>query len=71
MRAAPTITTYSGSTTGQVRYQRNTGATVDGAHGGIAPINEYSFVLNGNYGGSGSNTDIRSVNFDYIADAEI
>lgn len=71
MRAAPTVVTYSGSTTGQVRYLRNTGATVDGSQGGITPLNEITFVLNGSYGGSGSNSDIRSVYFDYTASAEL
>jgi hypothetical protein len=71
MRAAPTVTTYSGSTTGQVRYFRNTGATVDGAQGGISPLNETTFVVSGNYAGSGSNSDIRSIFFDYTASAEL
>ena len=71
MRSAPTVVTYSGSTTGQVRYLRNTGATVDGSQGGITPLNEITFVLNGSYGGSGSNSDIRSIFFDYTASAEL
>lgn len=71
MRTAPTVTTYSGSTTGQLRYQRNTGATVDGASGGVSPINEISFNVIGSYSGSGSNSDIRSVLFDYTASAEL
>jgi hypothetical protein len=71
MRTAPSVLTYSGSTTGQVRYLRNTGATVDGAQGGISPINENTFVVTGSYSGSGSNSDIRSIYFDYTASAEL
>ena len=71
MRSAPTVVTYSGSNTGQVRYLRNTGATVDGATGGITPVNETTFVFNGSYAGAGSNGDIRSVLFDYTASAEL
>jgi hypothetical protein len=71
MRAAPTVTTYSGSSTGQIRYLRSTGATVDGASGGVTPINETTFVISGSYAGSGSNSDIKSVLFDYTASAEL
>ncbi len=71
MRSAPTVVTYSGASTNQVRYLRNTGATVDGSTGGISPINETTFVVNGSYAGAGSNSDIRSVYFDYTASAEL
>ena len=71
MRTTPTITTYSPTNTGQLRYLRNTGASVDGASGGIAVSNETMFAISGNYGGSGSNGDIRSISFDYTATAEL
>jgi len=71
MRADPSIVTYSGTSTGQLRYLRNTGATVDGASGGNAAISQTTFVICCNYAGSGSNSDIRAVSFDYTATAEL
>jgi hypothetical protein len=69
-RSAPSITTFSASTVNQIRYRRNTGAFVNGSHGGI-DIGENYFYIYGSYGGSGSTSDIRSITFDYVADAEL
>jgi hypothetical protein len=69
-RATPTMTSFSGASTGQIRYQRNTGATVDGILGAIE-ANESFFYVVASYSGSGSNTDIRSILFDYTASAEL
>jgi len=69
-RASPTVTTYSGTSTGQLRYLRATGANVDGAIGAVTGNDSYFNVL-GSYVGSGANTDIVSISFDYTAEAEL
>jgi hypothetical protein len=69
-RASPTMTSFSATSTGQIRYQRNTGAIVNGVLGAIE-ANESFFYVVASFGGSGSNSDIRSILFDYTASAEL
>jgi hypothetical protein len=69
-RASPTIITFSGTASGQIRYFRETGASVDGSSGGASSNDSIAFV-SGSYGGSGSLSDVRNVQFDFTASAEL
>jgi hypothetical protein len=69
-RASPTMTTFSGTAIGQIRYFRNTGATVDGGTGGASSNESIAFV-SGSFAGSGSLSDVRFVLFDFTASAEL
>jgi hypothetical protein len=69
-RSTPTVVTYSPSAAGQVRYLRNTSATVDGA-ASVSGATDSGFFVSCSYTGSGSNADIRSFAFEYTSEIEL
>jgi hypothetical protein len=69
-RAPPSVVTYTSTGNGKMIYVRDAGATSDGITNGIVTSDSYFSVV-GNYTGSGSVGDIRTVIFDYYADSEI
>jgi hypothetical protein len=69
-RSTPTVNIYSPSASGQVRYLRNTGATVDGA-ASISGATDSGFFVSCSFSGSGSNSDIRSFAFEYTSEIEL
>ena len=69
-RLAPTVVIYSPTSSGQVRYLRNTGATVDGA-ASVGGTTDSGFFVFCSYAGSGFNSDVRSFSFEYTSEIEL
>jgi hypothetical protein len=69
-RATPTVVAYTSTGTGKMIYFRDNGSATDGATGGLVSLDSCFYVV-GNYLGSGSVLDVRTVFFDYYADSEI